>query len=108
MTDYVVFWSLKSDPLKSETRTSYEENKRANTLSAGLVENLSFFTPFSSKSMTTLSAVQTASFFPFGAQQMAVTLHKPGLEGCAIDSKNFNCIFQFGIRERPRLFPHKD
>lgn len=98
MTDYVVFWSLQLES-DLETRVSYDVNKRAHTLSAGFVENLSFFTPFSSKSMTTLSAVQTASFFPFGAQQMAVTLHKPGLDGCAIDSKNFNCIVQFGIRE---------
>lgn len=40
----------------------------------GLVENLSLFSPCSSYSSTTLSAVQTASLQLFGAQAMHATL----------------------------------
>jgi hypothetical protein len=58
-------------------------------LSAGFVENLSFFTPFSSNIITVRSDVHIANFLPLGAQQMAVTLVIPSL-GWLIDVRYFN------------------
>lgn len=49
------------------------------TFSAGLVENLSFRSPFSSNSCTNRSVVQTARRLPLSAQHTAVTLVMPGL-----------------------------
>ena len=45
--------------------------------SAGLVANLSLFSPNSSNSITTRSTVTTASLVLFGAQARAVTLDAP-------------------------------
>ena len=72
----------------------FELCKCGHTLSAGLVENLSFRTPSSSNIWTTLSVVHTARRFPLGAQQRAVTLTIPSL-GCVIDCKCFSCILNF-------------
>lgn len=47
---------------------------------AGFVENLSLFSPCSSKSSTTLSTVHTASLLLLGAQARAVTLDGPSCE----------------------------
>ena len=48
--------------------------------SAGLVENLSLFSPRSSNSWTTRSAVTTANFLLFGAHATAVTRATPSCE----------------------------
>ena len=49
--------------------------------SAGLVENLSFFSPWSSYSCTMRSTVHTANFLWFGAQATAATLAAPFCRG---------------------------
>lgn len=67
------------------------------TLSAGLVENLSLRTPFSSKRMTTRSVVHTAKRLPLGAQHTAVTLEIPGVGGVN-DSINLRCMIAFYVR----------
>lgn len=62
---------------------------RARTLFAGLVRNLSFFSPASLNRWTTLSVVTAASRALFGEQHMAVTLHifrRAGISGCSCRS----------------------
>lgn len=62
---------------------------RARTLLAGLVRNLSFFSPASLNRCTTLSVVTAARRALFGEQHMAVTLHifrSAGIRGCSCRS----------------------
>lgn len=45
--------------------------------SEGLVENLSLFSPFASNRTMTLSAVETANFWPLADQQIPLVLAAP-------------------------------
>ena len=77
------------------------------TLSAGLVENLSLFSPCSSKRVTTRSTPHTASFLLLGAQHIAVILAGPGASGAWISVWRWRSCMATTIPQTspPHYFP---